>query len=53
MLPALLESGASSLIDELYLECHVRDHVKNHTTADCARLLHAFRAEGVLTHIWF
>ena len=53
VLPALLASGSACLIDELYLECHVRDAVKGRKTGDCIALLRAFTAEGALSHIWF
>ena len=54
VLPSLLANhGTVCLIDEIFLECHMRDMVKGRGKGDCIALLRAFTAEGALSHVWF
>ena len=56
VLPGLLETGAACLIDEIYLECHMRDTgevAQLRSYGDCLALIRAFEGVGTPTYMWF
>jgi hypothetical protein len=53
----LARTGAWSLVDEVFVECHNGEWLPNwptrHSPADCHRLINSLRAHGVYAHEWF
>lgn len=55
LMPALIESGAATLIDELYLECHSVELFRNgpHHYHECVKMLRDAQSAGIWVHEWF
>ena len=57
VLEDMAKSGALSLVDELFIECHHGEWVPNwptqHSLADCHRLFNTLRAHGIFAHEWY